>query len=181
MNTLLQKLVSEELFASMTYECVANVFEIHDLESDAKMIRVVSREELEHVKELMELADIFNVKISMEITDTRNISNKSFKKEINAVDFIHALENEAIASYDRAIAYVSARMPDHLPEKEKVLEMFNHIKEEEEEHDEKFGEMLEKCIKNDMDLSRQLVKTCASLSEFERNTSIAEYYSKKGH
>ena len=164
----------------MTYECVANVFEIHDLESDAKKIREVSREELEHVKELMELAELFNVKITMEITDNRDISNKSFKKEINAIDFIHALEAEAIASYDGAIAYVVARMPEHLPEKKKVLEMFQHIKEEEEEHDKEFGEMLEKCINGDKDLSKQLVKTCSSLSEFERNSSIAEYYAKKG-
>lgn len=140
---LLQKLISEELYAALFYEAAANMLLCKGFKSEAKEYRDIAREELEHVEELTELVYKFNLQADFTITDTRNVSTTNWKTVEDLVNFAIVLEQEAINSYIDAISKVD-------PINTSVIEVFNHILEEEREHKIDFEQMKSDFIKGDI-------------------------------
>jgi hypothetical protein len=196
-NKLLQKLISEEMFASLAYEAVSNIIKARleiggksankndikicknavsnsmkyfdeesaisqlskefaidltkhgdgDSDSDEnktidELIRDVSREELEHVEELTELAMKFEMPVNFEVVDPRKITSSSWKTVDDAARFISDLEIEAITSYQDAIRTLNGA-------NDEFTKLFEHILDEEKEHFVKFELLYRTLIDSD--------------------------------
>lgn len=142
MEKLLQKLISEEIHASASYEAIANIFKSKGLDEEADEIKKISAEELEHVEELTELANLINVKVWFKPIEDVEISNHSFKTSLEANTHALDLEIDAVNSYEEALEYLKQYAKKDFYDGFK--KMFEHIYEEEVEHEKIFKALLAK-------------------------------------
>lgn len=142
MEKLLQKLISEEIHASASYEAIANIFKSKGLDEEADEIKRISAEELEHVEELTELADSINVKVWFKPIEDVEISNRSFKTSLEANTHALDLEIDAVNSYEKALNYLKHYANEGFYDGFK--KMFEHIYEEEVEHEKIFKALIAK-------------------------------------
>lgn len=142
MEKLLQKLISEEIHASASYEAIANIFKSKGLDEEADEIKRISSEELEHVEELTELADSINVKVWFKPIEDVEISNRSFKTSLEANTHALDLEIDAVNSYEEALEYLKQYANEDFYDGFK--KMFEHIYEEEVEHEKIFKALIAK-------------------------------------
>lgn len=138
---LLQKLISEELYAALFYESAANMLLCKGFKSESKEYRDIAREELEHVEELTELVYKYNLQADFVIVDSRSVSTTNWRTVEDIVNFAILLEQEAIDSYNDAISKVD----DHV-----ILKVLKHILKEEQEHKLDFEQMKSDFIKGDI-------------------------------
>lgn len=142
MEKLLQKLISEEIHASASYEAIANIFKSKGLDEEADEIKRISAEELEHVEELTELANSINVKVWFKPIEDVEISNHSFKTSLEANTHALDLEIDAVNSYEDALDYLKHYANEDFYDGFK--KMFEHIYEEEVEHEKIFKALIAK-------------------------------------
>lgn len=141
LRKILQKLVYEELHANLVYNSIGMIFKNCGLETAAKESLKIAEEELEHVEELSDLAKSLNIGLEYVIVDARFISTETFQTSDKALEFLKALEVEAVQSYEHALDQVIMIYP----ELKQVTKLFKHILEEEKEHFKKFEWILENC------------------------------------
>ena len=142
MEKLLQKLISEEIHASASYEAIANIFKSKGLDKEADEIKRISAEELEHVEELTGLATSINVKVWFKPIEEVEISNRSFKTSLEANTHALDLEIDAVNSYEEALEYLKQYANENFYGGFK--RMFEHIYEEEVEHEKIFKALIAK-------------------------------------
>lgn len=141
LQKILQKLVYEELHANLIYNSIGMIFKTCGLKTAAEESFNIAEEELEHVEELSEMAKSLNIGLEYVIVDARLISTETFQNSDQALQFLKALELEAVQSYEDATDQAIMIYP----ELKQLPKLFKHILEEEKEHFKKFEWILENC------------------------------------
>lgn len=156
LSRIFQTLIGEELFASLVYEAIANILLTKGLTDYSKKTRDISREELEHVQELTELAIKNNIVLDYKPDYLQDVKTNSWETNLDAISYAVDLEQIAIDSYKEKIDLIKKSGIKSVPT---IVDMLQHILDEEIEHKGIFAEIKIHLIPQDFEAIRHQVST----------------------